>query len=101
MHKDRTKLLIGGIYIVRVLILRVILDIEREFPNDFNQYSRKYFEFLLIFRNALLISSMIYHSFKEIYFNKFPIVEEENSSAQSVIQGRKIRPREVKSFACR
>ena len=40
MNVDKTKMLIGGIYIVRILILRTLLDIER-ISETYNEHSWK------------------------------------------------------------
>ena len=90
MSSERSKMLIGGIIIIRVLILRVLLDIERQFIDIYNQFTRK---------NAILISSLIYHAFKEIIEQQFPILTEENSTVKGVLQSRRIYPRTTRSYA--
>lgn len=41
MDAEKSKMLIGGFFFMRVLILRVLGDIEMMFPEDYNDYSRK------------------------------------------------------------
>lgn len=85
MDGYKSRMLIGCFFFIRVLILRVLGDIEMMFPEDFNNFSRK---------NAHLVGSMIYHSFKKFFIIQFPTWEETNSSALAVQIGKRNFPSE-------
>lgn len=56
---------------------------------------------MMDFRNAYLIGSMIYQSFKKFFTKRFPDWQEENKSSQKVQIGKRNSPNEQKFYACR
>lgn len=61
MTPELSKMLIGVIILVRILILRVFISIESEFESDYTAHSHQYSYNNK--SNMIILSSIIYHSF--------------------------------------